>query len=180
MNLDPQRETGRRIAGMFHAAITAGAGRQPTQQVDFGEKFDVIAGAHRAGLHEILMRVVGEARAHEDVEDIMYMGLCLMQRQAGFGCQGAGQVRMAAMMIVLPAQQPAGVGIAAGADHVVYAAAIRVKAVPIECVMGDRRHGPHMGKTAPHPVSGAQVGAMQRAGLAAVKPLRQVLCRPEI
>ena len=99
MNLDAQRVAGCRIAGMLRAAIAAGAGRQCTQQVDLGETFEIVTGAHRAGLHEILMGVMGETRAHEDVEDIMHMGLGLMQRQAGLGGQGTGQVRMAAMVI---------------------------------------------------------------------------------
>ena len=46
--------------------------------------------------------------------------------------------------------------------------------------MSYRGHRPHMGKTAPHPVAGAQVRAMQSAGLAAADSFRQVVLRPEV
>ena len=62
MNLDPQRVAGRRIAGMLRAAITTGAGGQRSQQVDLGEKFEIVAGANRAGFHEILVRQSGVKR----------------------------------------------------------------------------------------------------------------------
>ena len=87
----------------IRAAIAAGAGRKRTQQVDLGKNFEVIIGAHRACLHEILMRVMGKTGAHEDVEYIMHKYFGLMQRKPGFRGQGAGQVRMAAMVIILPA-----------------------------------------------------------------------------
>jgi len=77
---------------MLRAAIAAGAGRERSQQVDFGEEFEAIARAHRACLHEILMLVVGETSAHEDVEHIVHMCFSPMQRQPGFKGQGAGQV----------------------------------------------------------------------------------------
>jgi hypothetical protein len=180
IEFDLQRVTIRCIAGMLCAAIAAGAGRQGAQQIDFGEKFDKIAGAHRACFHEILMRVMGEARAHENVEHIMDMRLGLDQRESGFSGQSPGQIRMAAMVIIASVQQTFGVGIAARADNVMHPAAVRIEAVPVECVMGYRRHRPHMGKTAPHPVAGAQVRAMQSAGLSAVKSFRQVVLRPEV
>ena len=77
---------------MLAAAISAGAGRQCSQQVDLGKEFDVIAGTRRACLHEILMLVVGETSAHEDVEHIVNMCFSPMQSQPGFKGQGAGQV----------------------------------------------------------------------------------------
>ena len=92
MYLDLQRVADRRIAGMLRTTVAARAGRKSTQQVELGEEFDVIAGAHRACLHEILMGVMSETSAHEDIEHIMHMCLGLMQRQPSFKGQGAGQV----------------------------------------------------------------------------------------
>jgi len=77
---------------MLRAAIAAGTSRECTQQVDLGEKFDEIVGAHRTCLHEILMLVMGETSAHEYVEHIMHMCFGLMQRQLDSKGQGAGQV----------------------------------------------------------------------------------------
>ena len=92
IDLDPQRVASRRIAGMLRTAIAAGACRERAQQIDLGEELKVIAGAHRACLHEILMLFVGETGAHKDVEHIMHMRFGLMQGQPGFEGQCAGQV----------------------------------------------------------------------------------------
>jgi len=74
-----QRETGGGVAGMFRAAVAAGAGGKCTQQIDFGKEFKEITGAYRACFHKILMGVMGETRAHEHIQDIMDMGLGQLQ-----------------------------------------------------------------------------------------------------
>ena len=74
-----QRETGACIAGMFRAAVTAGAGGKCTKQIYFGKEFKKITGAYRACFHKILMGVMGETRAHEHIQDIMDMGLGQIQ-----------------------------------------------------------------------------------------------------
>jgi len=84
---------------MLRAAVAAGAGRERPQQVDLGKKFKVITRAHRACLHKILVGVTGKTGAHEDIEHIVHMHFGLMQRKPGFRGQGAGQVRMAAMVV---------------------------------------------------------------------------------
>ena len=55
------------------------------------------------------------------------------------------------MVIVAAGEQPVGIGIAAGADHVVDAAAPGVGPVPGEAVLGDRRHRPQVRQARPQP-----------------------------
>ena len=62
-----ERKAFRRIARMRRAAIAARACRQRAEEIDIGKKFDVVTRAHRARLHEVFVRVAGEAGAHEDV-----------------------------------------------------------------------------------------------------------------
>ena len=78
---------------------------------------------------------------------------------------------MAAMVIILTAQLPVCIRIAARADHVMHPGAISIETIPIEGVVSDRCHGSQVGETAPHPVTGTQVGPMQRAGLTAAKQI---------
>ncbi len=59
------------------AAITAGASRRSAEQVDLGEELNEVSGPHGACLHEILVGVLREASAHEDVEHIMDLMLRL-------------------------------------------------------------------------------------------------------
>ena len=94
--------TGSSVGGMLRAAIAARTGRERAEKVDFRYEINMIAGAHRALFHEILARVAGEAGAHEDVEHVMHKRLGLVGGEAGFSDEGAGQVGMAAVMI-LPA-----------------------------------------------------------------------------
>ena len=165
---------------MAGAAVASRAGRQRAQQVDLGEELDEVARPHRTRLHEILMRVAREARAHEDVQHVVHVPLRLRQSQALMAGERARQVGMAAMMVLVAAQQKLGVGIAARADDIVDAAAIVVPAVPVERVVGDGRHRPQIGQRAPQPVAGADMGGVQRARLAAEEALRQVVGVPQV
>jgi hypothetical protein len=49
-----------------------------THSADRSQRKDVIAGARRACLHEILMLVMGKSRAYENVKLIMHMCFSLM------------------------------------------------------------------------------------------------------
>ena len=57
MDLDLERIAFGSVVGVTGAAVAAGAGRERNQQINFGEKFDEIAGPNRACFHEVLMRV---------------------------------------------------------------------------------------------------------------------------
>src|SRR6056297_1466926 len=77
-HLDQKGMTHRHVAGMLGRTIATRTGAERAQQVNLGEKLDVIAGPHGAGLHEILARVAGKAGAHEHVENVMHMWLGLL------------------------------------------------------------------------------------------------------
>ena len=171
---------GRGVTGMAGAAIAAGTGGQRRQQIDLGEEFDEVAGPRRARLHEVPVRVARVAGAHEEVRHVVHVSLGFGQRQVPRRGQGAGEIRMAAVVVVATGQQVVGVGIAAGADHVVHAGAVLVDAVPVQGVAGDGGHGAEVWKAAPQPVAGADVGRVQGAGLAAVEPLREVVRVPQV
>src|SRR5688572_21079673 len=70
-DLDLEREACGDVARMRRAAVPAWARRERAEQVDLGEELDEIARPHRTRLHEILMRVAREARAHEDVQHVV-------------------------------------------------------------------------------------------------------------
>ena len=68
------------VRSVFIPAVATGAGREADDQVNLGQKFQIVAGPHRARLHEILMGFGGEAGAHENVENIMHQGLGFRQQ----------------------------------------------------------------------------------------------------
>src|SRR5262249_25063534 len=71
-NFDLERMTRSNIVRVGRAAITAGASRQSGKQVNLGEELNEVSGPHGACLHEILVSVLRESSAHEDVEHIMH------------------------------------------------------------------------------------------------------------
>jgi hypothetical protein len=146
----------RLIRGMFSAAIAARAGRQSPQKIDIGEEFNEVARPHRASLHEILSCVTGKASAHKDVQHIMHMQLSHLQRQARAVGQSAGQVGMAAV-VILPtmAEEVVRVRVTARADHIMHPAAKIVELIPIERILGDRRKAAQVRQAGPHPVTRA-------------------------
>ena len=172
---------GRGVGGMFAGTVAAGTGRESTDQIDLGEEFEVVAGAHRAGLHEVLPGGVAEAGAHEDVEDVVYERLSFPQAHVLMIRQRAGQVRVTAV-VVLPAvgEEVVRVGVASGADDVVDGRSERVETVPVEGVVDDRRHGSKRGKRAPHPVRRREMRAVERTRLAGVETFGQVVCVPQV
>ncbi len=179
-DLDAERVAGGGVAGMLGRAVAARAGGEGAEEVDLGEELEEVAGARGARLHQVLVGVAGEAGAHEDVEDVVDVRLGFGQRQAGLGGERAGQVRVAAVVIVAAGEEPVGVGVAAGADDVVDAGAEAVDAVPVERVLGDRRHRAEMRQAGPEAVAGGEVGAVQRPGLAGEEALGEIGGGPEV
>ena len=134
----------------------------------------------RACLHEVLVRVAREPRAHEDVEHVVDVRLGFLRRDVALRGKRAGEVRVTAVMILAAAEEKVGVGIAARADDVMHTGAVLVEAVPVERIVGDGRHRPERGERAPQPVAGADMGRVQGAGLAAEEAFGQVAPVPEI
>src|SRR5262245_21548290 len=99
-DLDLEWVTVRNIARVGGTAITAWAGRKRSYEIDLREELEIVAWANRAFLHEILVRVPGEARAHEDVEHVVDVMLGVTRRTFQFRGQGARQVGLAAAVVV--------------------------------------------------------------------------------
>ena len=153
-DFDPQRVALGCVRGMGGGTIAAWAGRQAANQVGFGEDFEIVAGPDGAGLHKILFGVGHVACGHEDIADIMDQHFGYWQILACKIRQRAGQIGVAAVVIVIPRERVVGVGIAAGADHIVDRAAEFIPAVPIERVVGDRRQGAQVGDGGIHLITG--------------------------
>ena len=77
-----QRIAGRSITGMFDATISTRTGREAQCNIRLRLQLNEVSRTYRAGLHEILMRVLGESCQHEDIHYIMHMHLSLSQTQA--------------------------------------------------------------------------------------------------
>ena len=174
-NFDLERMTHSNIIRVGCAAITAGASRQGAEQVDLGEELNKVSGSHRACLHEILVRVLGEAGAHEDVEHIMDVMLDFARSDAQLCRESARQIRMAAVIIIAAAQHSVGIGVAARTDNVVNTRAIFVPAIPAERIVADGRHGPEIRHGAPQPIAGADVRRMKRARFPAEEALGEIV-----
>ena len=104
MDLDLERIAFGSVVGVTGAAVAAGAGREPNQQINLGEKFDEIAGPNRACFHEVLMRVARIASAHEYVHHVVNMNLSFFEREILFGREGPRQIRVTAVVVFHPVQ----------------------------------------------------------------------------
>ena len=153
------------------AAVAARASRQSAKQVDLGEELNEVSGPHGACLHEILVSVLREASAHEDVEHIMDLMLDFARRDPQLCREGARQIRVAAVIIIAAAQHSVRKGIAARSDNVVNTRAVLVPTVPAERIMTDGRHGPEIRHGAPQPIASADVRRMKRARFSAEEAL---------
>ena len=92
----------------------------------------------------------------------------------------AGQVGMAAMMIILARQQGMRVGIAACPNDIVYTAPICVDPVPIQRVRQHRRQGAERRKGRPKSIARGDMCPMQSTGLPGIEALVQVVRVPQI
>src|SRR5690348_9561922 len=105
------------IVRMGCAAITAGASRQSAEQVDLSEELNEVPRSHRTCLHEILVSVLREASAHEDVQHVMNLMLDFARRNLQLCRQSARQIRVAAVIIITAAQELVCIRIAARTDN---------------------------------------------------------------
>ena len=69
------------VVGVTRATVAPGTGRERSQKINFGEKFDEIAGQNGACFHEVLMRVARVTGAHEYVHHVVNVGLSFFERQ---------------------------------------------------------------------------------------------------
>ena len=104
MDLDLERIAIGSVVEVTGATVTAGTGRERNQQINLGEKFNEIAGPNRACFHEVLMRVARITSAHEYVHHIMNMNFGIFERQFPFCCEGPGQIRVTAVVVLRPLQ----------------------------------------------------------------------------
>ena len=179
-HLHLQRMARRVVAGVAGAAVAARTGGQRGKQVHLGEQLDKVPCPGRAPLHEIPVRVAREARTHEHVDHVVHVRFGLGKRQVPRRRKGAGEIGVAAVVVGAARQQVVRIGVAARADHVMHTGAKRVDTVPVQGIAGDGRHRPQPRQGAPQAVAGADVGAVQGAGLAAEEALAQVGSVPQV
>ena len=140
MDLDVERRAFGTVVGVTGATIAPGTCRERNQKINFGKKFDEIAGPNGARFHEVLMRVARIASAHEYVHHIVNMNLNFFERQIPLYSEGSRQIRVTAMVVFRPLQQQVGIGVAPCADDIVHPSAIFVPPIPVEGVMRDGGH----------------------------------------
>ena len=80
----------------------------------------------------------------------------------------------------VPPTTAMGIGVAACADHIMHRPAKRIYPILVEAIVNECCHGAKLWKAPPHPVSGGEVGTVQSAGFARIKPLGPVTGAPEV
>src|ERR1700739_387138 len=104
MDLDLERIALGTVVGMTGATVTPRTGRERSQQINFGKKFDEIAGPNGACFHEVLMRVARVTGAHEYVHHVVNMTLSVFERQMPLCSKSSRQIRMTAVVVFRPLQ----------------------------------------------------------------------------
>src|SRR5215831_12313993 len=104
MDLDLERIAPCTVVGVTGATVAPGTGRECNQKINFGKKFDEIAGSNGACFHEILMRVACITGAHEYVHHVVNMNLSFVERQMPFHGENSRQIRVTAMVVFSPLQ----------------------------------------------------------------------------
>ena len=88
------------VGRVLFGTVSSGAGGKSAKQIDRGKKLNVIARTDRTGLHEILVGVLSESGAHEDIEHIMDIRLCLFIGNFLSLRKSPDQIRVTAVMII--------------------------------------------------------------------------------
>ena len=141
VNLNAQRPTNFHWIGGIrppdrHRHVAVRAGRDRAQKIDLGEKFEVVPLLAGAGLDEILVVLLGQPRHLEHIQHVVHVVLAKVMRG-----DRAHQVGVAADVQLLTGQEFVDVGVAARAQQVVAAGAVRIEAV-VHGVGGDGGHRP--------------------------------------
>src|SRR5262249_14598425 len=103
-NFDFERMTRSNIVRVSRTAIAAGASGQSAKQVDLREELYEVSSPHRACLHEILVCVLREPSAHENVEHIMDVMLDGARRAPQLWGESARQIRVTAPIVIAAVQ----------------------------------------------------------------------------
>lgn len=90
------------------------------------------------------------------------------------------EVGVAVEIVLFPRENGVDVRIAAGAEEVVYSAAVLVDAVPGEAVVDDCREGAHVGEDGPEAVVGGYVGGVELFGAAGPEAFTGVVAIPDV
>src|SRR5262249_37569390 len=104
MDLDLERIAPGTVVGVTGTTVAPGTGRERNQKINFGKKFDEIAGPHWACFHEVLMRVARVTGTHEYVHHVVNMNLSLFERQIPLCGEGSRQIRVTAVVVFRPLQ----------------------------------------------------------------------------
>ena len=88
------------VGRVLFGTVSSGAGGKSAKQIDRGKKLNVIARTDRTGLHEILVSVLSESGAHEDIEHIMDIRLCLFMGNSLSLRKSTDQIRVTTFMII--------------------------------------------------------------------------------
>ena len=79
MDFDLERIALGTVLGVTGATVAPGTDRESNQKINFGKKFDEIAGSNGACFHEVLMRVARVTGAHEYVHHVVNMNLSFFE-----------------------------------------------------------------------------------------------------
>jgi len=99
MDLDLERIALGTVVGVTGATVAPGTSRERNQKINFGKKFDEIAGPNGACFHEVLMRVARVTGAHEYVHHVVNMNLSFLEWQIPLCGEGSRQIRVTAVVV---------------------------------------------------------------------------------
>ena len=99
MDLDLERIALGTVVGVTGATVAPGTSRERNQKINFGKKFDEIAGPSGACFHEVLMRVARVTGAHEYVHHVVNMNLSFLEWQIPLCGEGSRQIRVTAVVV---------------------------------------------------------------------------------
>ena len=104
MDFDLERIAHGTVVGVTGSTVAPGTGRERNQKINFGKKFDEIAGPNGACFHEVLMCVARITGAHEYVHHVVNMNLSFIERQIPLCGEGSRQIRVTAVVVFGPLQ----------------------------------------------------------------------------
>jgi len=99
MDFDLERMALGTVVGVTGATVAPGTDRESNQKINFGKKFDEIAGSNGACFHEVLMRVARVTGAHEYVHHVVNMNLSFFERQIPLCSESSRQIRVTAVVV---------------------------------------------------------------------------------
>lgn len=134
----------------------------------------MIARLSRTWVHKVppLLVQPGDLKNVDDVVHVL-----LVQAP---GQHRAGQVGVALEVVGAAGEHGVDIGVAAGAEQVVDAAAVLVGAVPREGVLDDGGEGPHVGEVGPEAIMGRDVRGVELLGAAGPEAFAGIVEVPDV